>query len=112
MNTAAKSLAAIAMTFGFAGSAFAQDAPMSIGDLLSVTCQDYLDADAATQNDYATILMSMPEGEVSADAENAGEVDTIANDVQAVAEYCAGNENANMTLIEVRDAMMAMGDTQ
>lgn len=100
-----KFTATLALGLGLGTAALAQDDTLDPGEIVGITCGDFMMADAAQQMEYAEAFMGMhadAEGadvELSADA--AADVQTIDDDVQALAAACNENEEELLTEVEL-----------
>ncbi|GGL70238.1 HdeA/HdeB family chaperone [Wenxinia marina] len=98
----------LALTMGGMASAqegVAEDGNVASMDLVGVTCMDFMEADAAAQMDYADAFGVMNAADVELSADAAADVDTIDDDVQAIAAACEGNEAIELLDLEVVGGM-------
>ena len=113
MNALLKTAAAVSLTFGMAGAAFAQaddaDIEMDPSDIGSesvvMTCETFLDLDTPDQLavvDELHVMSMQPETGEEA-GENLNDTATGNADVNAVVDACSGNEP--MRVSEVMSTM-------
>ncbi|GGL68215.1 HdeA/HdeB family chaperone [Wenxinia marina] len=102
MTHVTKFAAAFGLALTLGGAAFAQqdDGNVEALDLVGVDCGDFLEAEASTQTDYAESLGVDMAAMVELPDDAIGDVDTINDNVRAIAAACEGHEEVELLDLE------------